>query len=212
MIGMGCLKKLIFSWAGNPGLGLLHRFRDAVEKGWPCPIELEEHNHAGLAAALVAGAAHLPFGILRGYTGTDLPAYTSTVAPVECPFTGEKVAAVRAINPDVTIIHAQKADAAGNVQFWGIIGIQKEAALAAKKVIVTVEEVCGKLEPVANSVILPYWTISAIVPVPGGARPSYAHGYYSRDNAFYAAWDSIARDRDRFTQWMAENVLECIPV
>jgi glutaconate CoA-transferase subunit A len=211
MIGMGCLKKLIFSWAGNPGLGLLHRFRDAVENQWPRAIEIEEHNHAGLAAAFVAGAAHLPFGILRGYTDTDLPRYTSTVAPIECPFTGQKLAAVRAMNPDVTIIHAQRADTVGNVQLWGIIGIQKEAALAAKKVIVTVEEVCDQLEPVGNSLIIPHWVISAIAVVPGGARPSYAHGYYKRDNAFYSAWDSVARDRNRFSEWMAENVLECVP-
>src|SRR3989442_2351934 len=168
MIGMGCVRKLIFSWAGNPGLGLLHRFRDAVEKGWPVPLELEEHNHAGLAAALAAGASRLPFGILRGYTETDLAKHTAAaIQPIECPFTGEKIAAVRAVNPDVTIIHAQRADAAGNVQFWGIIGIQKEAALAAKKVIVTVEEICDQLEPVANSIVLPYWVISAIVLVPG---------------------------------------------
>jgi glutaconate CoA-transferase subunit A len=211
MIGMGCIKKLIFSWAGNPGLGLLHRFRDAVENGWPRTIEIEEHNHAGLAAAFVAGAAHLPFGILRGYVDTDLSEYTSTVAPIECPFTGQRIAAVRAVNPDVTIIHAQRADAAGNVQLWGIIGIQKEAALAASKVIVTVEEVCDRLEPIANGIILPNWIISAIAVVPGGARPSYAHGYYGRDNAFYAVWDSIARDRNRFSEWMAENVLECVP-
>jgi glutaconate CoA-transferase, subunit A len=210
MIGMGCLKKLIFSWAGNPGVGLLHRFRDAVENGWPRPIEIEEHNHAGLAAAFVAGAAHLPFGILRGYIDTDLPRYTSTVAPIDCPFTGEKLAAVRAINPDVTIIHAQRADTAGNIQLWGIVGIQKEAALAAKKVIVTVEEICDRLEPLANSIVLPHWVVSAIVLAPGGARPSYAHGYYARDNAFYADWDSIARDRNRFSEWMAENVLECV--
>ena len=152
MIGMGCLKKLVFSWAGNPGLGLLHRFRDAVENGWPHPIEIEEHNHAGLAAAFVAGAAHLPFATLRGYFDTDLPKHTSTVAPIVCPFTGEKLAAVRAVNPDVTIIHAQRADAAGNVQFWGIVGVQKEAALAAKKVIVTVEEICDELEPVVQEV------------------------------------------------------------
>ena len=211
MIGMGCIKKLIFSWAGNPGLGLLHRFRDAIENGWPRAIEIEEHNHAGLAAALVAGAAHLPCGILRGYIDTDLLKYTSTVAPIECPFTGQKIAAVRALNPDVTIIHAQRADLSGNVQLWGIIGIQKEAALAASKVIVTVEEVCDQLEPIANGLILPNWVISAIAVVPGGARPSYAHGYYGRDNAFYSAWDSIARDRIRFSGWIAENVMECVP-
>jgi len=211
MIGMGCVKKLIFSWAGNPGLGLLHRFRDAVENGWPIPLEIEEHNHAGLAAAFVAGAARLPFSVLRGYTETDLARCTSTVAPIECPFTGETLAAVRAVNPDVTIIHAQLADTEGNVQLWGIIGIQKEAVLAAKNVIVTVEEICDQLEPAANSIVLPSWVISAVVHAPGGARPSYAHGYYNRDNEFYRAWDAISRDRNRFLDWMAENVLDCVP-
>jgi glutaconate CoA-transferase subunit A len=211
MIGMGCVKKLIFSWAGNPGLGLLHRFRDAVENGWPIPLEIEEHNHAGLAAAFVAGAAGLPFGILRGYAETDLPMHTSTVAPVQCPFTGEKLAAVRAVNPDVTIIHAQRADTQGNVQLWGIIGVQREAVLAARNAIVTVEEICDRLKPVANSVVLPSWVISAVVHAPGGARPSYAHGYYTRDNDFYRVWDSISRDRNRFLEWIAQNVLEYVP-
>ena len=211
MIGMGCVRKLVFSWAGNPGLGLLHRFRDAVEKGWPVPLELEEHNHAGLTVAFTAGAARLPFGILRGYTETDLVDHTSGVRAIECPFTGEKIAAVRAVNPDVTIIHAQRADTRGNVQLWGIIGVQKEAVLAAKTVIVTVEEICDRLEPVANSVILPSWVLAAVVHAPRGALPSYAHGYYTRDNDFYREWDSIARDRDRFKEWMARNVLECVP-
>ncbi len=208
MIGMGCVRKLVFSWAGNPGLGLLHRFRDAVEKGWPVPLELEEHNHAGLAAALVAGAARLPFGVLRGYTETDLPKHTPAVRFIDCPFTGEKIAAVRAVNPDVTIIHAQRADTKGNVQLWGVIGVQKEAVLAARTVIVTVEEICDRLEPVANSVILPSWVIAAVVHAPRGALPSYAHGYYARDNDFYREWDSIAGDRDRLKEWMARNVLE----
>jgi len=210
MIGIGCVKRLIFSWAGNPGLGLLHRFRDAVENGWPIPLEIEEHNHAGLAAAFVAGAARLPFGVVRGYVETDLVRYTPTVTPITCPFTGETLAAVRAVNPDVTIIHAQRADSEGNVQLWGIIGVQKEAVLAAKKVIVTVEEICDRLEPVANSIVLPSWVISAVVCAPGGARPSYAHGYYGRDNNFYRAWDDISRDRTRFLEWMADNVLECV--
>src|SRR5207237_9489659 len=146
MIGMGCVKKLIFSWAGNPGLGLLHRFRDAVENGWPIPLEIEEHNHAGLSAAFVAGAARLPFAVIRGYMETELAKHTSTVAPIQCPFTGETIAAVRAVNPDVAIIHAQRADTQGNVQLRGIIGVQKEAVLAAKKVIVTVEETGERLE------------------------------------------------------------------
>jgi glutaconate CoA-transferase, subunit A len=211
MIGMGCLKKLVFSWAGNPGLGLLHRFRDAIENGWPIPLQIEEHNHAGLAAAFVAGASRLPFGVLRGYTDTDLAGCTPNVVSIQCPFTGEKLAAVRAVNPDVTIVHAQRADIKGNVQLWGIAGIQKEAVLAAGKVIVTVEEICERLEPMPNAIILPSWVISAVVHAPGGARPSYAHGYYARDNEFYRTWDSISRDRNRFMEWMAQNVLECVP-
>jgi glutaconate CoA-transferase subunit A len=132
--------------------------------------------------------------------------------PIQCPFTGEQITAVRAVNPDVAIVHAQRADRQGNVQLWGIVGVQKEAVLAAKNVIVTVEEICDRLEPIANSIVLPSWIISAVVHVPGGARPSYAHGYYERNDSFYRAWDSIARDRNRFSEWMGQNVLECVPV
>src|SRR5690348_12732294 len=128
LIGMGCARKLVFSWGGNPGVGSLHRFRDAVEHGWPSPLELEEHSHAGMAAAYAAGAANLPFGVLRGYEG-DL-AERTRVARVTCPFTGELLAAVRAHRPDVGIVHAQQADRAGNVQLWGIAGVQKETVLA----------------------------------------------------------------------------------
>jgi glutaconate CoA-transferase subunit A len=210
MIGMGCAKKLVFSWAGNPGLGLLHRFRDAVEKGWPRPLELEEYTHAALATAFVAGASRQPFGVLRGAPNHDLLKFTPTMAAIDCPFTGETVTGVRAINPDIAIIHAQRADHQGNVQLWGIVGIQKEAALSAKKVIVTVEEIVEQLEPVAGGIVIPSWVISSVVHLPGGARPSYAHGYYNRDNAFYREWDSISRDRDHFMQWMDENVLEYV--
>jgi glutaconate CoA-transferase subunit A len=212
MIGMGCARKLIFSWAGNPGVGLLHRFRDAVENGWPRPLELEEHSHAGLAAAVSAGASRLPFGVLRGYTGTDLLKHTPTVTTVKCPFTGEDLAAVRAINPDVTIIHAQQADRRGNVLLWGITGVQKEVVMAANRVIVTVEEIRDKLDPVPGGMLLPSCLISAIAHVPGGAKPSYAHGYYKRDNTFYKTWDTIARDRDRFTEWMEHNVMQAAPL
>jgi glutaconate CoA-transferase subunit A len=211
MIGAGCARKLVFSWAGNPGLGLLHRFRDAVEKGWPRPLEIEEYTHAALAVAFTAGAARLPFGTLRGSPDIGLRKHTSTLSSMQCPFTGEEVTAVRAINPDVAIIHAQRADEEDNVQLWGIIGVQKEAVLAAKTVIVTVEEICDRLEAVPGGIVIPSWVISAIVHVPGGAKPSYVHGYYGRDNAFYRWWDSISRDRDRFVQWMDENVLECAP-
>jgi len=207
LIGAGCVRKLVFSWAGNPGVGLLHRFRDAIENHWPQPLEIEEHTHAGLATAFTAGAARLPFGVLRGYTGTDLEGLTSTVQPIECPFTGERIMAVRAINPDVAIIHAQQADIHGNVLIWGVTGLQKEAVLSAKRAMVTVEEVREELQSVPNSVILPSWLFAAVVHCPGGARPSYAHGYYSRDNRFYRNWEVISRDRQAFRQWLNENVL-----
>ena len=207
MIGMGCAKKLIFSWGGNPGVGSLHRFRDAVENGWPNPMEIEEHSHAGMANRYVAGASNLPFAVLRGYVGTDLPKVTKTIVPVTCPFTGEELMAVPALNPDVAIIHAQQADSRGNVAIWGIVGIQKEAALSAKKAIVTVEEVVDEFEPHPFQVVLPAIAIDAISGAPRGAHPSYAAGYYDRDNVFYASWDPISRDREKFREWMEKHVL-----
>jgi len=207
MIGLGRVRRMIFSYGGNPGVGSLHRFRDAVEHGWPRPIELREHSHAGLSNAYVAGASHLPFGVLRGYAGTDLPDHSDDIAFIDCPFTGQKLTAVRAINPDVTIIHAQQADRHGNVQLWGLSGVQKEAVLAAKHAIVTVEEVVDELAPHPRAVVLPSWVLDAVCHVPNGAWPSYAADFSVRDNAFYGEWDAISRDRDRFTQWMEENVL-----
>jgi glutaconate CoA-transferase subunit A len=207
LIGTGCARKLVFSWGGNPGVGSLHRLREAVEHGWPAPLELEEHSHAGMAAAYAAGAANLPFAVLRGYAGTDLPAHTQA-AWIECPFTGERLAAVRALRPDVGIIHAQRADRKGNVQLWGISGVQKEAVLAAARSLVTVEEIVDELEPVPGAVILPTWVVSAVAVAAGGAHPSYVHGYYERDNAFYRRWDGISRDREAFAGWIREHVLE----
>ena len=207
LIGMGCARKLVFSWGGNPGVGSLHRFRDAVENGWPQPLEIEEHSHAGMANRYVAGASGLPFAVLRGYKGTDLPEVTATVAPIRCPFTGEELMAVPALNPDVAVIHAQQADRRGNVIIWGISGIQKEAALSARRVIVTVEEVVESFEPEPFHVVIPSVAVDAVCEVPGGAYPSYAHGYYKRDNAFYEAWDGISRDRERFRGWMERHVL-----
>jgi glutaconate CoA-transferase subunit A len=207
LIGMGCARKLIFSWGGNPGVGSLHRLRDAVERGWPRPLELEEHSHAGMAAAYQAGASNLPFGVLRGYRGNDLVARTR-VATIECPFTGERLAAVPAHRPDVGIIHAQRADSRGNVQLWGILGVQKETVLASARSIVTVEEIVDELDPRPGAIVLPNWVVDAVAPAPGGARPSYAHGYYDRDNDFYVAWDPISRDRERFLEWMQAHVLE----
>jgi glutaconate CoA-transferase, subunit A len=206
MIGMGCAERLIFSYGGNPGVGSLHRFRDAVERGWPAPLALVEHSHAGLANAYVAGASRLPFGVLRGYAGTDLSG--RSVALVTCPFTGDRLTAVRAINPDVAIIHAQQADRQGNVMLWGLSGVQKEAVLASRRAIATVEELVDRLEPRPHAVVLPSWVLTAVSVVPGGSWPSYADGYSVRDNEFYSAWDEISRDRDRFGAWMREHVME----
>jgi len=207
LIGMGCASKLTFSWGGNPGVGSLHRLRDAVEHAWPRPLEIDEHTHAGMAAAYCAGAARLPFGMLRGYIGTDLPSVNPRIRSVQCPFTGEQLTAVPAINPDVTILHAQKADRAGNVSLAGIIGAQREAGLAAKKLLVTVEEIVDALPPAMNSIVLPHWVVTAVAHCPGGAYPAYAHGYYARDNAFYQAWDGISRERSSFLAWMEKHVL-----
>ena len=207
MIGLGRVERIVFSYGGNPGVGSLHRFRDAIENGWPRSIELREHSHAGLANAYAAGASHLPFAVLRGYAGTDLPAHNDDIAFIECPFTGERLSAVRAINPDVAIIHAQQADRQGNVQLWGLSGVQKEAVLAAKHAIVTVEEIVDELTPRPRAIVLPAWVLYAVCHVPNGSWPSYAADFSVRDNGFYEEWDGISRDRDRFRQWMDDNVL-----
>lgn len=208
MIGMGCADRLTFSWGGNPGVGSLHRLRDAVENQWPKALALNEHTHAGMAAAFTAGAARLPFGMLRGYIGTDLTHVNDTIKTVRCPFTDEDLTAIPALNPDVTILHAQKADAKGNVLIEGITGAGREAGLAADKLLVTVEEVVEDFPPLMNSVVLPHWLVSAVVHCPGGAYPSYAQGYYPRDNAFYQEWDAIARGRESFLAWMQSHVLD----
>jgi glutaconate CoA-transferase subunit A len=208
LIGMGRVKKLVFSYAGNPGVGLLRRMRDAVENEWPRTIEIEEHSHSAIAQAYEAAAAGLPCAILRGYLGADLKKVNPNIKSVTCPFTGEELAAVPALKPDVTIIHAQKASKKGDVLIEGIVGVQKEAALAAKHVIVTVEEIADTLDDAhPNACILPWWTVSAVSLVPGGAHPSYTHGYYARDNASYLEWDKISADRGQFEDWMRQNVL-----
>jgi glutaconate CoA-transferase, subunit A len=204
LIGAGCARKLVFSWGGNPGVGSLHRFRDAVENDWPHPLEIEEHSHAGMANRYVAGASGLPFAVLRGYAGSDLVTQNSTIKSITCPFTGEVLAAVPALNPDVTIVHAQQADRSGNVQLWGITGAQKEAVLAASRSLVTVEEVVDELEPRPGAIVLPGWVVTAVAEVPGGARPSYAQGYYDRDNTAYQEWDKVSRDREAFQGCLLE--------
>jgi len=209
LIGVGAVEKLIFSWGGNPGVGSLHRLRDAVENDWPRPLKLEEHSHAALANAYEAGAANLPFAAFRGYKGVDLTKVNPTIRSVICPYTGEELATVPALRPDVAIIHALRADKSGNVLLEGIVGVQKEAVLAAKRSVVTVEEVVDDFGPRnPNAVILPAWTVTAIAVVPGGAFPSYAQGYYKRANAFYKAFDPIARDRDTFLKWIDANVMK----
>lgn len=207
LIGMGAARKLIFAWGGNPGVGSLHRLRDAVERGWPHPLELEEHSHAGMANAYVAGASNLPFAVLRGYKATDLTKFNDRIRSVTCPFTGEELAAVPAIRPDLGVIHAQRADRAGNVLIHGIMGLQKEVVLGAKRSIVTVEEVTDSLDAPANSYVLPHWAVDAVCVEPDGAYPSYALGYYERDNRFYIAWDAVSKDRDTFRAWIERHVL-----
>ena len=210
LIGMGCADKLIFSWGGNPGVGSLHRFRDAVENGWPHKLAIEEHSHAAMANAYEAGAAGLPCAVFRGYVGVDLPKVNSNIKRVKCPFTGEELAAVPAHRPDVAVIHAQRADRQGNVMVEGVLGVQKEAVLASKRSVVTVEEIVDELprDRSLNAVVLPHWTVGHVVEVPGGAFPSYAQGYYPRNNAYYKKWDAISRERDSFLKWMEENVLK----
>jgi glutaconate CoA-transferase subunit A len=207
LIGSGCARKLTFSWGGNPGVGSLHRFRDAVENDWPSPLEIEERSHSDMANAYVAGASNLPFAVLRGYAGSDFAGVNGRIRSITCPFTGEVLAATPAVRPDVTVIHAQKADRKGNVLLWGILGVQKEAALAAKRVVVTVEERVERLDAPPNACILPGWVVSAVCEVPRGATPSYAHGYYERDNVFYRAWEDVSRDRKTFSSWMEKYVL-----
>jgi len=209
LIGMGCASRLTFSWGGNPGVGSLHRVRDAVERQWPQPLALSEFTHAEMALAYQAGASGMPCGFMRHHAGTDLERAPGTgVRSVRCPFTDAPLTAVPAINPDVTILHAQQIDAEGNVLIRGIIGASKEAAMAARRVLVTVEEQVERLRADMNAVVLPSWLITAASIVPGGAYPSYAQGYYPRDNRFYLAWDEIARDRARFSAWMQHHVLD----
>jgi glutaconate CoA-transferase, subunit A len=211
LIGAGCASKLIFSWGGNPGVGSLHRFRDAVENAWPGPLQLEEHSHAGMANRYVAGASGVPFAILRGYSGTGLEGLTGlsghpAIRPITCPFTGERLTAVAALNPDVAVIHAQRADRAGNVQLWGITGVQKEAVLSAQRSVVTVEEIVDELGPRPGAIVLPSWVVGYVAEVPDGSHPSYALSYSARDNDFYQTWDAISRDRERFQRWLADEV------
>ena len=208
MIAAGCARKLVFSWAGNPGVGSLHAFRRAVEEKNPGALEIEEYSHFGMVARFSAGAARLPFWPLRNYMGTDLPTANPRIRTVACPYTGELLATVPALNPGVTIVHAQRADAAGNAQMWGLVGVQKEAAFASERVIVVVEELVEEavIRSDPNRTVIPGMIVSAVVVEPWGAHPSYAQGYYDRDNDFYVAWEGISRDPDKLARYLDEFV------
>jgi glutaconate CoA-transferase subunit A len=208
MIAAGCARKLVFSWAGNPGAGSLHAFRRAVEGEGGAALELEEYSHFGMVGRLCAGAARLPFWPMRNYMGTDLPAVNPRIATVECPYTGERLATVPALNPDVTIVHAQRADAQGNTQIWGLLGVQKEAAFASGRVIVVVEELVDEqvIRADPNRTLIPGLVVDAVVVEPWGAHPSYAQGYYDRDNEFYVRWEAISRDPAALGRYLDEFV------
>jgi glutaconate CoA-transferase subunit A len=208
MIAAGCAAKLVFSWAGNPGAGSLHAFRRAAE-GKGAPLELEEYSHFGMVARLSAGAARLPFWTMRNYMGTDLPRANPRIKTVTCPYTGEALATVPALNPDVTVVHAQRADANGNTQIWGLVGVQKEAAFASRRVIVVVEELVDEsvIRADPNRTIIPGLIVDAVVLEPWGAHPSYAQGYYDRDNEFYIAWEAISRDPKKLQNYLDRFVL-----
>jgi glutaconate CoA-transferase subunit A len=208
MIAAGCAKKLVFSWAGNPGAGSLHAFRRAVEGKGGGPLELEEYSHFGMVGRLSAGAARLPFWPMRNYMGTDLPAANPRIAQIDCPYTGERLATVPALNPDVTIVHAQRADAQGNTQIWGLLGVQKEAAFASRRVIVVVEELVDErvIRADPNRTLIPGIAVDAVVVEPWGAHPSYAQGYYDRDNEFYVKWENISRDPAALARYLEEFV------
>jgi len=207
MIAAGCARKLVFSWAGNPGAGSLHAFRRAAEGKGPS-LELEEYSHFGMVARLSAGASRLPFWTMRNYMGTDLPAVNPAIRTVTCPYTGEVLATVPALNPDVTIVHAQRADEDGNAQIWGLLGVQKEAAFASGRVIVVVEELVDQSQIRAdpNRTLIPGLIVDAVVVEPWGAHPSYAQGYYDRDNEFYISWEPISRDPAALSRYLDEFV------
>lgn len=208
LIGAGCARRLIFSWAGNPGAGPLYALRRAVEQGIPNSIELEEYSHFGMVARLTAGAAKLPFYPLRNYRGSDLPRVNPLIKTIVCPFTGEELAAVPALNPDTAIVHVQRADENGNAQIWGLIGVQKEAAFASRNVIVVAEEIVSEsvIRSDPNRTLIPGLIVSAVVHEPFGCHPSYAQGFYDRDNDFYVRWREVSQNEELFNSYLEEWV------
>lgn len=208
LIGAGCVDKLVFSWAGNPGAGPLYALRRAVEEEIPHGIELDEYSHFGMVARFTAGAAKLPFFPLRNFMGSDLPKVNDNIRKVQCPYTGESLATVPALNPDTTIVHAQRADVSGDTQIWGLMGVQKEAAFAAKSVIVVAEEIVEEklIRSDPNRTLIPGFIVSAVVHEPWGCHPSFAQGYYDRDNDFYVNWRNTSKDVKKFNAYLDEWV------
>ena len=208
MVAAGVARKVVFSYLGNPGVGPLHCLRRAIEKGIPVPLEIEEYSHYGMVGRYLAGASHLPFFPLRSYFGSEMPRVNEQIKMVNSPYGDDVVAVVPPLNPDVAIIHAQRADRQGNTHVWGLLGVQKEVAFAAHKVIVVVEEIVDEsvIRADPNRTLIPGLIVDAVVHVPYGAHPSYVQGYYDRDNAFYLMWDALSRDQEHVQAWLDEWV------
>jgi len=210
MIGAGVARKLVFSWLGNPGVGSLHAIRRRVERADPEPLEIEEYSHFGMVCRYVAGASRLPFFPIRSYYESDLPKANPRIVPIRSPYGDETVYAVPPLNPDVAIVHAQRADASGDAQIWGLLGCQKEAAFAADRVIVVCEDLVDEsaIRADPNRTVIPGLIVDAVVVQPKACHPSYAQGYYDRDNRFYLDWDAIARDAQLLDAWLKEWVFD----
>ena len=208
MIGAGVAAKLVFSWLGNPGVGSLHAIRRRIEKDDPAPLEIEEYSHFGMVCRYVAGASNLPFFPIRSYYETDIPKANDRIRPMRSPYGDDEVYVVPPLKPGVAIIHAQRADESGDAQIWGLLGCQKEAAFAAERVIVVVEELVEEsvIRADPNRTVIPGLIVDAVVEEPFACHPSYSQGYYDRDNRFYLDWDPIARDPETLEAWLKEWV------
>lgn len=209
MIAAGCVEKLVFSWAGNPGVGPLYGLRRAVEDGIPRSIKIEEYTHFGMVARFMAGAAKLPFMILNNFSGSSLAQFNKNIKSVKCPYSGKILATVPAINPDVALIHVQRVDQTGNAQIWGLMGVQKEAAFSSKKVIIVAEELVDSsiIRSDPNRTVIPGMIVDAVVIEPYAAHPSYAQGYYDRDNRFYVEWYKISKNRKSMEKYISDWIL-----
>ena len=210
MIAAGVASKLVFSYLGNPGVGSLHCIRRAVEQGIPRPLAIEEYSHFGMVGRYIAGASDLPFFPLRSYLGSDMPAANDRIRFVDSPYGDGPIAVVPPLKPDVTFVHAQRADIHGNTHLWGLLGMQKEVAFASDKVIVVVEEIVDEdvIRRDPNRTLIPGLIVDAVVHEPYGAHPSYVQGYYDRDNDFYLKWDESSRNRDTTEAWLQEWVYD----